>query len=215
MALIVAFASLVVSFWGVLATIVSSIAVWKLGQKANSLAESGAEQVRLERRVLADEQATDRERQSVVVLSYISAELSSIYPSVAAISAKLNTEDAVELFVHNQQWRKVWADDFVELRTPRIESILNSLHRLPSDLGGRIGRILGDMQTLRDLLVSTASKGLDDEIDEDFRAQRERWLRTLYVAARGTATRAAADIAHCSLEASRVAAGIGDAPPRI
>lgn len=214
LALVASFLSVVVAFWGVLATVVSSIAVWRLGQRANSLAESGAEQVRQEREVLAEVQAAESERQSQIVLSYIAAELTAIYPSVAALSEKLNSDNAMELFVFQQIWRKIWAEDLVQIKTGRIESTLQSLHRLPADLGIRIGRILGDVQTLRDIFVGTASKSLDEETDPDFRAKRESWLRTMYLTAKVTATRAAADIIHSSLEASLVASKIPDAPRR-
>ncbi|HEL4856824.1 TPA: hypothetical protein UL920_004169 [Stenotrophomonas maltophilia] len=213
-ALLLATASLVVAFWGVLATVVSSIAVWRLGQRANFLAESGAEQVRIEREAIAAEQAEGRAREAVIVLSYISSELTAIYPSVGALAESLKSEGAEERFVHSKSLRKIWADDLGALTTPRIDSALQLLKGLPSDLGGRIARVLGDVRTLQEILKSVAPSDLDDVQNEDERAQRENWLRTLYRVAEITSSRAMADIAHCSIEAARAAHTIGDAPAR-
>lgn len=214
LALFVAITALVVAFWGVLATVISSIAVWRLGQKANHLAESGAEQVRIERDVLAEAQSAERAREEVIVLSYISAELSAIYPSIAALNAQLAQDGAAARFVDNQGWRQLWHDDVGELRTPRIESTLQLLYRLPSNMGGRIARILGDVQTIQEVLKSVAPTDLSLETNDEHRRLKESWLRTLYAVAKNASERAAADIAHCSLEATRASLTIGGVPPR-
>lgn len=212
LAVFVAFAALVVSFWGVIATVISSIAIWRLGQKANHLAESGAEQVRIERNALADMQVAEREREAVIVLSYISSELSAIYPSVAAMRTQLNQEGAEERFVTSMPWRKVWADDLGKLETPRMDSVLQLLYRLPSNMGRRVARVLGDVQTLQDIMKATAAQGLTREDTEQERQVKERWLRTLYTSARHASERAAADIQFCTLEAARTSVTIGNIP---
>lgn len=211
LAVFIAVASLVVAFWGALATVISSIAIWRLGQKANHLAESGAEQVRIERTALAEMQSAERAREAVIVLSYISAELSAIYPSVAAFSAQMGEDGAEARFVDSQTWRKLWDDDVSKLRTPRIESTLQLLYRLPSDLGGRIARVLGDVQTIQQILKSVSPVDLSRE-EEQYRELKERWMRTLYRAAKNASERAKADIAHCSMEATRASLTIGGAP---
>ncbi|MGE8283672.1 MAG: hypothetical protein ACN6PX_07400 [Stenotrophomonas lactitubi] len=211
-AAVLATASLVVAFWGVLATVVSSIAVWKLGQRANSLAESGAEQVRLEREAIAAVKAEEREREAVIVLSYISSELTALFPSVAALAIQLAEDGSEERFTHFIEIRRIWADDVNALKAPRIESCLQRLNLLPSDLGVRISRILGDVRTLQDVLTSVAAESPGGARSDDERANRERWLRTLFNVAKVMSARARADLAYCSLEAARTSHGIG-APP--
>ncbi|MBH1486517.1 hypothetical protein I5U45_09720 [Stenotrophomonas maltophilia] len=211
-AALLATASLLVAFWGVLATIVSSIAVWKLGQKANDLAESGAEQVRIERKAVAEAQAEDRAREAVVVLSYISSELTAIFPSIAALAVSLEKDGAEDEFLNSKVLRNLWADDLAALKTPRIESALQLLKGLPTDLGGRIARILGDIRTLQDVLKSVAPAEFGVARSEEERTQQETWLRTLYRVAQMTSARSRADIAYCSLRAAQVAHAVGDAP---
>lgn len=212
-ALFVAGVSAVVAFWGVLATTVSGVAVWKLGQQANRLAESGAEQVRLERIALEQAQEAERSRQSVIVLSYISAELAEIYPSIAAFAGNLRKENAEEKFVRDQIWRTVWAEDIGSLKVARMENALQQLHRLPSDLGGRIARILGDLDSLQQTMKYAAS-AVTDGVDPELRQIRESGLGMAFRKSAAASARAAADIAHCSLEASAVASTIADPPRR-
>lgn len=211
-AVMLATASLVVAFWGVLATVVSSVAVWKLGQKANALAESGAEQVRIEREAIAAAVADEREREGVIVLSYISSELIAIFPSIAALAVSLEKDGAEDEFVKSKALRNVWADDLAAIKTPRIESTLQLLKGLPTDLGGRIARILGDVRTLQDVLKSVAPAEFGAPQDEEGRKQQESWLRTLYRVAQVTSSRSRSDISYCSLRAAAVAHAIGNAP---
>jgi len=212
LAVLVAIAALVIAFWGVLATVISSIAIWKLGQRANHLAESGAEQVRIERSALAELQSAERGREEVIVLSYISAELTSIYPSIAALSAQLAEDGSEARFIESQGWRKLWADDLYKLKTPRIESVLHLLYRLPSDMGGRIARILGDVQTVQDIFERVAAEDLSVEESPENEGLNERWMRTLFITSKGASERASADIAYCSTQAWRAANMIGRVP---
>lgn len=200
--------SVVVAVAGVGVTILSALAVFWLGRRANALALAGQRYVsgqEVAARARLDE---ERIREEQVVLCYLKSDFSTLAVWMAVAQADLANGSRLDenVFTTDGIKRQVFVNSGKALDLTRLEKVLPRLHLLPEATGLRLARIVAGCQIIHQTCLSLDNEKSPSDYSTVPSAQKtqEDWLRVMHQRIKGEVEVCRDMVDYCNNEASKV-----------
>lgn len=200
--------SAAVAIAGVGVTLLSAVAVFWLGKRANALARAGQAYVSEQEVAARARLDEERVREEQVVLCYLKSDFSTLAVWMAVAQTDLADAARLEenIFITDGVRRQVFVNAGKALDLTRLEKMLSRLHLIPEVTGLRLARIVAACQIIRQTCLSLDNEKSPSDYSTVPSEQKtqEGWLRVLHQRIKEEVEVCRDMVDYCNNEASKV-----------